>query len=162
MSTSAPVNWPGRFSLHYDSWGRLVLTDAVGEAHVGVDPVRAFPLSDSEQWISICDSAGNELECVRDIASAPAEIRHILDEALAQREFVPEILRIERISSDEPSQWDVETNRGRTIFFVHSGDDVRRVDGERMMIVDIHGIRYLISDERALDARSRHLIERYL
>jgi len=42
-------------SLHYDAWGRLVYTDAAGVAHVGVEPVRAFPISEPDRGIAILD-----------------------------------------------------------------------------------------------------------
>jgi hypothetical protein len=82
---------------------------------------------------------------------------------MARREFVPIIRRIVRVSAPvEPSEWEVETDRGRTCFVVNSEDDVRRLDGQRAMILDTQGIRYLIPDLRGLDAASRRILERYL
>ena len=49
------------FGLVRDAWGRLVLIDADGRRHVGVEPVRAFPISDPRGWISLCDIHGREL-----------------------------------------------------------------------------------------------------
>ena len=73
------------------------------------------------------------------------------------------VRRIVRISAPvEPSEWEVETDRGRTRFVLNSEDDVRRLSDHRALIFDAHGIRYLIPDLRALDGTSRRLLERYL
>ena len=65
-------------------------------------------------------------------------------------------------SATEPSQWEVRTDRGETRFVVRQDEDVRRLDNHRALVIDAHGIRYLIEDTRELDAHSRRLLERYL
>jgi hypothetical protein len=151
------------FSLHHDAWGRLVLTDAEGCEHSGIEFVRAFPLSDSRHFIAVCDEQGRELMWLADLEALPAQLAHQIEEELAKREFVPIIQRIVRISAAvEPSEWEVETDRGRTSFVLDSEDDVHELDEHRALITDAHGIRYLIRDLRRLDSRSRHLLERFL
>ena len=154
---------PQPFGLHYDAWGRLVLTEADGREHVGVEPVRAFPISDPRHGLALCDPDGHELLWVDDLDALPAPLRQFLEDDLARREFVPVVRRIVAVSAPvEPSEWEVETDRGRTRFVLNSEDDVRRLSDHRALIVDAHGIRYLIPDLRALDAASRHALERYL
>ncbi len=46
------------FDLHCDAAGQLVLVDAEGVQHAPVVPVRGFPISDPDHWISICDLSG--------------------------------------------------------------------------------------------------------
>jgi hypothetical protein len=62
----------------------------------------------------------------------------------------------------EPSEWVVETDRGKTTFLLGSEEDVHRLDGQRAIIVDTNGIRYLIPNVRSLDPHSRRILERYL
>ena len=50
----------GDFELHHDAWGRLVLVDDEGHKYVGVEPVRAFPISDPDHFISLCDAESRE------------------------------------------------------------------------------------------------------
>ena len=58
---------------------------------------------------------------------------------------------------------EVVTNRGPTTFLMEDSDnDVRRLGPNRILLVDIHGIRYLIADTRRLDAASRRILDRYL
>ena len=66
MSTDEATSKPTEstnFGLSYDAWGRLVLIDAEGCRHVGVEPVRSYPLSDPSHWVSICDPNGREILC---------------------------------------------------------------------------------------------------
>jgi len=154
---------PPAFALHHDPWGRLVLTDAQGQQHVGVAPVRAFPITDAEHWISICDAGGRELACIEELSELPAPDRRVLEEEIARREFIPVIRRVRSVSSYlEPAEWDVDTDRGRTQFVLRSEDDVRPLGPSCAMIFDAQGIRYLVPDTRLLDPVSRRAVERYL
>jgi hypothetical protein len=150
-------------SLQYDSFGRLVLTDSSGRRHVGVEPIRAFPLSDSQHWISICNVEGVEVLWIEDLAGMPPAERKILEEEFRRREFMPVIQRIVSVSSNtDPSQWDIETDHGRTEFLLKSEDDVRRVGPRGAILVDSAGMRYLVPDTHRLDSASRRVLERYL
>ena len=125
------------FSLAQDPWGRLVLTNPDGTQHVGVVPVRAFPIGYPKGWLILCDKEGRELHCLEDATTLPAELRGLLDEALAQREFVPIICRVRKVSSYlEPAEWEVDTDRGPTRFVLKSEDDVRRLGPYRALILD--------------------------
>ena len=151
------------FGLHHDAWGRLVLTDAAGRQHAGVEPIRAFPISDPAHGISLCDTEGHELAWIDSLDDLPPPVRQVLEEDLARREFVPVIVRILKVSAPvEPSEWEVETDRGRTSFLLKSEDNIHRLDEHRALVTDAHGIRYLIPDTRTLDAASRLLLERFL
>ncbi|MFO0824323.1 MAG: DUF1854 domain-containing protein [Gemmataceae bacterium] len=151
------------FRLDLDGWGQLVLTDADGRSHVGVEPVRCFPLSDPSRGIVVCDQTGHELVWIPDLAELPTELRGCLEDALASREFMPVLVRILAVSAGtEPSEWDVETDRGRTRFRLSSEDDVRRLSADRAMITDASGVRYLVPNLRKLDDSTARVLERYL
>jgi hypothetical protein len=153
----------GGFGLHHDAWGRLVLTDPAGRQHVGVCPVRAFPISDPRHGIALCDGDGRELLWIDDLDGLPAPLRELLEEDLSRRQLLPVIRRVVKIKrSVGPAEWEVDTDRGRTRFLLATEDDVRSLPGNRALIVDTHGIRYFIADTLALDAASRRLLERYL
>jgi hypothetical protein len=154
---------PRPFRLHHDAWGRLVLTEADGRAYVGVEPVRAFPVSEPAHGISILDAEGHELVWIDDPEALPAGVRAVLEEELGRREFVPVLRRVVRVSAPvDPSEWEVETDRGPARFTLNSEDDVRRLGEHRALVIDAHGIRYLIPDLRTLDTASRQTLERYL
>lgn len=151
------------FQLDRDARGglRLVLND--GASHDSVTVVRAFPLSDPAHAIAICDAAGHELVFIDDPAELPPEVRTLVEEELGRREFLPRILRILSVRGEtDPSHWRVVTDRGTTQFDCEGEDAVRRFGTGQAMIVDTHGIRYLVPDVQRLDASSRRLLERYL
>jgi hypothetical protein len=154
---------PRPFGLQHDPWSRLVLTESDGRPHVGVEVIRAFPLSDPRRGISICSHKGKELIWIADLDTLPASLAWQIEEELAKREFVPIIQRILKVSAPiEPSEWEVETDRGDTTFVLNSEDDVHELDEHRALITDANSIRYLIPDLRQLDSHSRRLLERYL
>jgi hypothetical protein len=152
------------FTLHYDAWGQLVLECADGRRYVGVETARAFPISGPDGYVSICDAEGHEVTCVENVGLLRPEVRRVLEEDMARREFVPVVQRIEHVHAEhDPSEWQIVTDRGPTTFLMEdSENDVRRLGPHRILLVDIHGIRYLISDARRLDAGSRRILERYL
>jgi hypothetical protein len=153
---------PRNFRLERDAWGQLVLVDPAGGREAGVAPCRAFPVSDAEHWVSLCDAEGRELLAIPDLAEVPGDVRQVLEDALAEREFAPVILRIYSATPHGPSKWRVETDRGPTSFEVASEGDVRRIEPAQASVVDSHGIRYWIPDIRGLDSASRRLLEHFL
>lgn len=152
-----------RISLERDAWGRLVLAWPDGRRQVGVRAVRGFPLTAPHEGIALCDEEGTELVWVADLYSVCDDVRRRLQEELARSEFVPVVERILQVSAGaEATEWEVQTDRGRVQFALRGDDDVRRLGDGRALIVDIHGIRYLVPDARSLDPTSRRTLERYL
>ncbi len=148
--------------LEHDAFGKLVLVEADGTRHAGVTPIRGFPISDPQHGLSLISDDGRELKWIDDISHLPTAVRAILEAELAEREFLPQIQRILRVSlQTDPCQWNVETDRGPTSFVLKSEDDVRRLDDHRAMIIDAHGVRYLVNTE-SIDRHSRRILERYL
>jgi hypothetical protein len=146
--------------------GQLVFVDAAGVRHLGVVPVRAFPLSAPDDGgLSLQGADGRELAWWPALAELPAPLRTLIEDELAQREFVPAILRIARVSSfSTPTTWTVETDRGPTEFVLKGEEDIRRLgDAGRLLITSAHGLNFLIADRfHGLDRASRRLLERFL
>jgi hypothetical protein len=150
------------FQLTRDGSGRLQLTFRDGAAHAGVEPVRAFPISDPERWIALLDSRGRELTTIDDLAESPPEVAALIRQELAEREFLPQIERVVRVKTNkEPHQWHVVTDRGPAQFLLRE-DDIRRLGPTKAILVDMHGVRYYIPDSAKLDAHSRRILSRYL
>lgn len=150
-------------SLEYDPFGRLVLSDAAGRRHVGVEPIRAFPLSDPQRSVSVCNAEGVEVLWIEDLKALPAAARQLIEDELNRREFMPIIERVVRVSSNaDPSRWEVVTDRGTTEFMLKNEDDVRRIGPHGAILLDSAGMRYLVPDTKQLDAASRRVLERYL
>ena len=151
------------FTLDRDAYGQLVLTAQNDEIHVGVVPVRAFPIGAPDDGIALVNSEGHEVGWVDRLAALPPAIGQLVEEELASREFVPEIERILDVSSFAcPSTWQVVTNRGAATLLLKGEEDIRRLSQTQMMISDTHGIQFLIRDIATLDGASRKLLDRFL
>lgn len=157
------MNQPLDFQLHRNAFGRLVLTEPGGQVHDGVVPVRNFPIASPDSCLSLVGPDGHELAWVARLADLPPAMRALIDEALAQREFVPHLQRLVAVSSfATPSTWTVDTDRGRTEFVLKAEEDIRRLPGGQLLIADSHGVHYLLRDIKALDRASRRLLDRFL
>jgi hypothetical protein len=148
--------------LALDAHGRLTATTADG-AHHDLSPVRCFPFTDPDRFVSLVDARGHEVLRIDDPAALEPASRELLAKELARREFLPRIKRIRDVSPrSEPSTWDVETDRGDVRFVLPSEDNLRRLPGDGVLITDAHGVRYRIVQVAALDRRSREIMRRYL
>jgi len=154
---------PPDFTLSRDSYGRLVLKAKNDEVHVGVVPVRAFPIAAPDEGIALINMEGHEVGWADKLADLPPAISQLIEEELASREFVPEIEHIFEVSSFAcPSTWQVRTNRGPATLLLKGEEDIRRLSQTQMMISDTHGIQFLIREIGTLDRHSRKLLDRFL
>lgn len=151
------------FQLERHASGRLLLTDGQGRQHLGVVPVRAFPIAAPDEGVSLVGNEGHELAWLESLSGLPAAMRSLLEEELALRDFVPEITRLKSVSSfGTPSTWDVETDRGDTTFVLKGEEDIRRLSRQSLLIAAGHGVHFSVKDMGALDRASRRLLERFL
>jgi hypothetical protein len=158
MSTPTP------FVLERTTFGKLVLTNAQGERFAGVLPVRAFPIQAPEEGISLLSTDGYEVAWVAHLRDLPLDYQSLIEDELAYREFMPVLHRIVEVSSfSTPCTWTVETDRGRTAFVLRGDEDIRRIGtGNTLLVADAHGIHYLVPDQKALDAHSKRILDRFL
>ena len=151
------------FQLQRDSYGRLVLTAKNGDLHVGVTPVRAFPIAAPDEGLSLVNYEGHEVAWIDHLSELPPAIAQLIEDDLASREFVPEISRISEVSSFAcPSTWQVVTDRGAAELILKGEEDIRRLSGNRLLIADANGIQFLVRDLTRLDRDSRKLLDRFL
>src|SRR3954471_10287803 len=151
------------FELTRNPFGRLVLTTAEGEVHESVAPVRAFPVQAPDDGIALVSTDGKEVGWIDRIEDLPAAVGQLVREELEGREFMPEIARINSVTSyATPCTWSVATDRGDTEFVLRGEEDIRRLTVDTLLISDIHGIHYLIRDVRELDKHSKKILDRFL
>ena len=160
---SAPLQQTS-FVLERTDFGKLILTNAQGERFVGVLPVRAFPILAPGEGISLLSTEGHEVAWVDRLGDLPAAYQSLIEDELARREFMPQLHRILEVSSfSTPCTWTVETDRGRTEFVLRGDEDIRRIGiGRSLLVADAHGIHYLVPDQKALDAHSKRILDRFL
>ena len=146
------------YSLRKDAFGNLEMVWSDHPVIERVTPVRPFPFSDPQDGLSFL-----WLDSINDLSAAD---RALVDEALAAREFMPVITRIDSVSSfNTPSTWQVQTQQGKTQLVLKGEEHIRRINGmggNHLLISDNHGIQFLIKDVTQLDKHSRRLLDRFL
>ncbi|NRR29573.1 DUF1854 domain-containing protein [Oxalobacteraceae bacterium] len=154
-----------KFELSRNSYGRLTLTQGDGEGLVfdNVAPVRAFPVQAPLDGIAIVCSDGKEVGWIDRLEDLSPASRALVQEELGGREFMPEISRIDGVSSyATPCTWTVQTDRGETAFVLRGEEDIRRIGNDTLLVSDTHGIHFLIRDAINLDKHSKKILDRFL
>jgi hypothetical protein len=150
------------FALKRDAFGVWMLHLSDGTVHEHVVVVRAFPVSHPDAGFSVLNRQGHELVWVDDIQVVAAPEREALLQAVAEREFMPEIERLDKVSGFiAPCTWYVQTNRGPTQLWLKGEEDIRRMSSQTWLVADGHGVQYLIRDLARLDRHSRKLLDRF-
>ena len=133
------------------------------DLHHHVVVVRAFPIGAPNEAVSILSAEGHELLWLPYPLQLPQAQKEAVLAALQAREFMPEIQRVDEVSSfTTPSTWTVQTHRGLTQFVLRGEEDIRRISGKTLIVADEHGVQFLIRDLPALDRHSRKLLDRFL
>ena len=164
MTDTLNLQSAASYKLVRNPAGLLQFTDSENVVHDGIFPIRAFPISSPEAGgLSLVNKSGQELVWIEGLNDLPADMRALIEEELAQREFMPEILKIIRVYSfATPSTWLVSTNRGDTELILETEDHIRRLTQTSLIIADSHGAHFIIRDVNQLDSHSRKLLDRFL
>lgn len=157
------------------SAGDLISLDVKGDSgetehFERVVPVRAFPITDPEEFISIKEpdskekGKGAEIGMVRRLSDFDEATVALLREELSRRYFTPEIKKITGVKEKFGySYWDAETSAGKVSFVMTNvSSNIRMLEDGRVFIHDIDGNCFCISDPAKLDKASFKKIEIYL
>ena len=141
---------------------RLTIEDDRSFPKVGI--LRAFPLSDRNRFLSVRDSAENEIGLIVNPDELGAELRKLVEEDLQRRYLVPAVKRV--VSAKErfgTVEWVVETDRGLCRFTSQNlRENVQRPAPGRIILNDVDGNRYDIPNVDELSRESQELLFRHL
>lgn len=158
---------PHVFNLYKNTLGKWVLSFDQKEAAKLSEPqevvvVRAFPIESPSTGISILSGEGKELVWIEALELLNDDQRASVEGALREREFMPEILKLERVSSfTTPCIWHIQTSRGTTELELKGEEDIRRMSSKTLIVSDRYGVQFLIKDLPKLDRHSRKLLDRF-
>ncbi|NLW50489.1 MAG: DUF1854 domain-containing protein [Candidatus Brocadiaceae bacterium] len=148
--------------------GARIWEDPFHRLHVSVDgreyenvrPRRTFPLSGKADYVSFMDENDKEVLLLAHPQNLDRESRRALEAALKRVYYVATILRVDAVSEKMGvSHWEVKTDRGYAMFeVVDRNRHIRRLPGDRVMIVDADGNRFEIPNVTELDERSQALV----
>jgi hypothetical protein len=152
-------------TLHFFRHGvTLRLTVENDRTYLQVGVLRAFPLSDPNQFLSIRDSENKEIGLIVNPADLNIEYRKLVKEDLERRYLVPVVRRItaakERFGTVD---WTMDTDRGACRFTTRNlRENVQRPAPGRIIVNDVDGNRYDIRNLDDLDRDSQELLFRHL
>ena len=122
---------------------------------------QSFPFSAPSSYISVRDVDNKEICIIKDLNEWDKDVTKLLREQMNIRRFMPIIERINIIKQEfAHTYWDTDTNCGNCKFSVRNGNqNIVPVSQNELMVVDVEGNRYMISDLSALSDRECRLIE---
>jgi uncharacterized protein DUF1854 len=122
-----------------------------------------FPWTSAMNYISLRDDEDNEIALIKSLYSLDDESRKVVKSALTETGFIMEIIEIHSITDDfEIRNWKVDTAQGARTFQTELGEWPRVMPNGELLIKDVAGDLYMISDPGILDKKSRKLIWAYL
>ncbi len=141
----------------------LVLTVQDDRTYLKVRPVRAFPLTEPNEFIGLLDAiSGREIGVLRSLKGLDGPTRQLIQAMLNKQYFIPRINRIAQAKKEFGTvYWDVDTDRGQRQFIMRNiRDSIHEVEPGRYLVVDIDGNRFEIPQLADLDSRSQALWEK--
>jgi hypothetical protein len=146
--------------------GRLVLRKENGQSESTETPVQVaccFPWTHPFEFISLRDDKGREQRLVENLQQLDAATRELIEDELAERNFMPRITGIEAITDEiELFHWQVNTTAGPRNFLTRRSDHPRKLANGDVLIKDVSNDLYLIPNPKGLDAKSLKLLWVYL
>ena len=135
-----------------------------------VVPVRAFPISDPEEFISVKEpdsrekGKGAEIGLIRRMSDFDTQTQELLREELDRRYFTPVIKKLTGVKEKFGYfHWDAETSAGKVSFVMTNvTSNIRTLEDGRVFIHDIDGNCFQIPDPSKLDKASLKKIEIYM
>ena len=149
---------------------KLKNEDGEEEFFERVLPIRSFPITEPEEFISIREpeikdkGKGDEIGMIRRMSDFPDDVQSLLREELSRRYFTPELLKIFSVKEKFGySYWEVQTSSGKISFVMtNPSSNIRTLEDGRVFIHDIDGNCFAITDPSKLDKASFRHIEIYM
>ena len=150
---------PAKMRFFRSERGSLILA-LDGEEHTDLKIRRAFPFEQTERFIGVFDSNGDELGLLEDPQTLDDDSRRALFDELDKIYFHPKILIFNDIDEEYGVlRGDIETTSGpRQLEIRNYRTNVRMLSGGRAIIEDVDGNRYLIEDWHALPQHTREIL----
>ena len=143
----------------------VTLTLRDGTVIDDLEPRRLFPVSNTEQYITLLDKNEHEVGFVRDFSELDEASEEALRQCFAEFYRIPKIERVlESVEEFGSLTWRVMTDLGEVSFRIRNRhSDIKQFYGtNRILIRDSNDNRYEIRDYTVLDNHSQRLLFSYL
>ena len=152
-----------RVEFRRDADDRLVMQEGDHQTVIGTMTM-SFPLSLQGRLIVIRDEEGNELGILDDARRLSADSRRLVREETEKAYFMPRILEVHELSEElGVVTMRVLTDRGERTFQIRRvHQNIRKLGRVRLMIRDVDGNRYEITDWTRLPPATAAQLQEYL
>lgn len=155
---------PDTLKLFYHPKDRLRLTVGEEKSYHTVKPVWAAPLSRPDTYLSLLDGKGNEIVTLPDPNALPPDSLTAAREELRRQYLTATVTAITHAKQEfGATYWHVETDRGTRDFVTQNlQENAVWLSNVHLLLLDVDGNRFEITDTGALDAASRRYVETIL
>ena len=132
--------------------------------HKRVKLSRILPFSEPLRYISVATMESKEIGILKDVADLPEEQAKLVRTELEHRYYCPTVDEITSIKEKMGYfYFDVVIGTHKKLFAVKDiSKSIKMLDEQAIIITDVDGNRYQISNVWAIDSKSRRRIEPYL
>ena len=156
--TDAPD--PITLKLFYEPKDRLRLTIGDDRSYHTVKPAWAAPLSRPNQYLALLDGKGNAIVTLPDPEVLPPASLAAAKEELHRRYLTATVRAIAHAKQEfGATYWSVQTDRGDRDFVTQNlQENAIWLSPTHLLLLDVDGNRFEVTDTEALDAASQHYI----
>ncbi len=151
---------PNTLKLFYEPKDRLRLTVGEEKSYHTVKPAWAAPLSRPGQYLAFLDGKGKEIVTLPDPSVLPPESLAAAQEELRRR-YLTATVRVIAHARQEfgATYWSVQTDRGDRDFVTQNlQENAVWLSPTHLLLLDVDGNRFEITDVSALDDASRRYV----
>ncbi len=151
---------PQTLKLFYEPKDRLRLTIEGDRSYHTVKPTWAAPLSRPGQYLALLDGKGNAIVTLPDPSVLPPESLAAAKEELRRRYLTATVRAIAHAKQEfGATYWSVQTDRGDRDFVTQNlQENAIWLSPTHLLLLDVDGNRFEITDTKALDAVSQQYV----
>ena len=155
---------PQSLRLFYEPKDRLRLTIGEEKSYHTVKPAWAAPLSRPGQYLALLDGKGNEIVTLPDPNVLPPASLQAAQEELRRRYLTATVRSITHAKQEfGATYWSVATDRGDRDFVTQNlQENAIWLSPTHLLLLDVDGNRFEITDVSDLDAGSQRYVETIL
>jgi hypothetical protein len=150
--------------IFHEPKDRLRLTIGEEKSFPTVKPVWAAPLSRPGKYLALLNGKGDEITTVADPKSLDKESYDAVMEELHRRYLTATVTAVTHAKQEfGATYWNVETDRGARDFVTQNlQENAIWLGDTHLLLLDVDGNRFEITDVSALDDSSRKYVEMIL
>jgi hypothetical protein len=152
---------PQDITLFYHPQDRLRLTVKDDRSYLSVKPAWAAPLSRPDTYLALLDGKETEIMTLVQPDALDTDSWRAVQSELRQRYLTATVQSVVDARQEYgATYWSVETDRGARDFVTQSlQENAQWFSDTHLLLLDVDGNRFEITDTSALDPRSRALLD---